>query len=426
MKSPPASLRLALTISLLAVMALVLSCGQRDPTYRIAPPIVVLQGEIAVTSSVPGAAISLDNVATGRTTPDTLRNVSAGDHAVSVYLPGYFAATDTVQVVAGALRNLDFVLQTIPTTGAIAIAAPYPADILLDGISTGRAAPATLEGIEPGAHTVALSLGGFKPQPSSSAVSVVAGETAAIAFDLVAPKKVLAEDFSNYACTPCPPADEALQTVVASEEPGRVVPMNPHLNFPSQADPFYRFNPPANCARSKYYYDGGVSLMPTIMVDGLAVDQAPWEPAIRARVQERSSSPTAPLAIGVQGKLEGGDYRVTVDLWGVSAALPTLKLFACVVERSVVLNPAGPNGQSHFVNVLRQVLPAPEGTCSSLTSFGGWDTSLGLAEHKTFQASWTIQGNAPPAPNPAQLGVIAIAFDATTKLVLQVGTSFDP
>jgi PEGA domain len=46
-------------------------------------------GSIAVTSTPPGAAILLDDIATGLTTPDTIPNVLIGTHSVTVALDGY-------------------------------------------------------------------------------------------------------------------------------------------------------------------------------------------------------------------------------------------------------------------------------------------------------------------------------------------------
>jgi len=73
-----------LTAILLLGVFLLPACGQKDPAGIIGET-----GSIFVTSSVDGAAISLDGLSSGKVTPDTLKQVSIGDHEVSVEKEGY-------------------------------------------------------------------------------------------------------------------------------------------------------------------------------------------------------------------------------------------------------------------------------------------------------------------------------------------------
>jgi uncharacterized repeat protein (TIGR01451 family) len=67
-------------------------------------------GNISVTTTPPGAAISLDGSATGRSTPYVLTEVPAGSHTVAVSLSGYDPQNQNVNVVAGQTVNADFQL----------------------------------------------------------------------------------------------------------------------------------------------------------------------------------------------------------------------------------------------------------------------------------------------------------------------------
>lgn len=400
---------------------LVLSCGQKDPTFRPPDVITLLQGDVVVTTSVPGAAISLDGLPTGKSTPDTLRDIRSGGHRVSVYRGGYYAETDSITVLPKAVQVVHFDLRVIPgETGDLAVTAPWPADILLDGTATGQTAPATLVGIEPRDHTVVLRLQGFRPEPSSATVTVVAREVASVAFDLVAPKHILCEDFSNYDCVPCPPVDAALQRVIGRtnlSQPGRLVSLNSHLYWPSNADPMFRFNPAANCSRKWTY---GVNGMPAVYVDGALV-QDPNDANIDAVVQARSMA-TAPIAVGVTGQVSAGNYHITVDLWGVQAGFASpLQLTTCVVERHVTLEPPGPNGQARYFNVLRAIIPAPAATCPTGAA-GGTSISLSAGQRQSFQFDYPVPGGV----DPAQLAVIALVQDLGSKEVIQTGYTFEP
>ena len=408
-------------VILCLVALLAPSCGQKDPTFSPAAIILLPQGDIVVTASVAGAAISLDGQPTGLFTPDTLQGVREGGHRVSVYRECHYPASDSITVSPGAVHALHFDVPPIPDTGALAVDAPWPAIIVLDGTPTDSRAPDTLC-VPPGDHTVTLLLPGFRSQPASAAASVVVGGFARAMFDLTVPKRVLCEDFSNYDCNPCPAAEEAMRHVIAREnavEPGRLVSINPHMYWPSAQDPLFRFNPTANCSRK---WTQSVAALPAIFVDGaLAPGNPPTETDIEDRVRARSMA-TAPIAIGVAGDLLGSNYRITVDVWGVAAGFPSpLQLTTCVVERSVTLASA-PNGQLDYTNVLRAILPPPTVTCQSGGGVAGTSLALAVGDHQTFQFDYGVPGGV----DPAQLAVIVFVQDLTTKEIIQVGTTFDP
>lgn len=72
------------------------------------PPPVTETGSIFVNSSPVGAQISVDGTSTGKVTPDSVTDLSTGDHTVSLSLTGYRDTTITVTVHAN--------LQTTPPT----------------------------------------------------------------------------------------------------------------------------------------------------------------------------------------------------------------------------------------------------------------------------------------------------------------------
>jgi hypothetical protein len=406
-------------VSLVGLLAL--SCGQKDPTFSPAALILLPQGDIVVTASVTGAAISLDGQPTGLFTPDTLLGVREGGHRVSVYRECHFPVSDSITVTPGAVLAMHFDVLPIPNTGALAVDAPWPAVIVLDGTPTDSYAPDTLC-VPPGNHTVTLALPGFRSQPSSVAASVVPGGFASATFGLTVPKRVLCEDFSNYDCVPCPPAEAAMHRVIAGRnavEPGRVVSINPHMYWPSATDPMFRFNPPANCSRK---WTQSVVALPAIFVDGFQVtENPPTETGIDNLVQTRSM-PTAPIAVGVTGKLVGSNYQITVDLWGVGAGiLSPLQLTTCIVERSVTV-PTAPNGQVHYTNVLRAIVPAPTASCQSGGGVAGTSVALATGDHQIFQFDYAVPGGV----DPTQLAVISFLQDLATKEIIQTGTTFDP
>jgi len=114
------------------------------------------------------------------------------------------------------------------------VTASYPAAIIADGFPTGLVCQDTLTGLAPGEHVVTIELPGFQGSPNEIPVTIVPSEIVEAKFALVVPKLVVCEDFSNYACIPCPPADAALEQAMDEVGWDHVMSVNPHVNFPGR------------------------------------------------------------------------------------------------------------------------------------------------------------------------------------------------
>ena len=68
------------------------------------------KGSILVTSNPAGAEIFLDNTITNLTTPDTVKNVDAGDHSITLRLTEYRDTTIAVTVKAGEMSTVGSVV----------------------------------------------------------------------------------------------------------------------------------------------------------------------------------------------------------------------------------------------------------------------------------------------------------------------------
>jgi hypothetical protein len=78
------------------LLASLSSCGRVAPRFSPSPPPGT--GTLIVTSVPDGAMVLLDGLATGRVTPDTLRDLAAGPHEVRVWRDGWTAEPESVQV----------------------------------------------------------------------------------------------------------------------------------------------------------------------------------------------------------------------------------------------------------------------------------------------------------------------------------------
>ncbi|NIN01647.1 MAG: PEGA domain-containing protein, partial [candidate division Zixibacteria bacterium] len=143
-------------------------------------------GSVFVTSNVEGADIVLDDNETGRQTPDTLKNVPVGTHQISVSKDGYNSnpECDTVEVVENELSAVSFFLTD--KIGAISVDSdPQGAIILLDGASTQKVTPDTLDSVVVGIHLVSVQKDGYRAFPELDTVEIFEDSLIAVDFALV-------------------------------------------------------------------------------------------------------------------------------------------------------------------------------------------------------------------------------------------------
>lgn len=119
-------------------------------------------GNIFLSSTPAGASIFLDNVNSSKMTPDTLKNISSGDHTIKLTLAGYFDTTFTVTVPnAHQTVSQSITLEALPVGNLFISSIPGGAAIFLNGSSSGKVTPDSLKNITTGNHTIKLTLSGY-------------------------------------------------------------------------------------------------------------------------------------------------------------------------------------------------------------------------------------------------------------------------
>ncbi len=83
-------------------------------------------------AAILGARISVDGVQTASITPDTLRQVSVGDHTISAAKPGYEPASAVVTVQDGRTAFLTLVAQDAPFAALELVDAPDGTTLIID------------------------------------------------------------------------------------------------------------------------------------------------------------------------------------------------------------------------------------------------------------------------------------------------------
>jgi peroxiredoxin len=175
------------------------------PGYSVSPESLVVQvikdspvtvdfvltenkGSIFVTSTPSGANITLDHVFTGKTTPDTLFDISLGEHVVSVEKPGYLPSPESliVTVYENQTSLAEFILLDT-LYGSLSVSSNVNgATIVIDNQTTDRTTPHTYFNFVPiGTHIVSVFKEAYSNDaPAKEVVDVKTGDTIVVGFNL--------------------------------------------------------------------------------------------------------------------------------------------------------------------------------------------------------------------------------------------------
>jgi hypothetical protein len=127
-------------------------------------------GDIAVTSTPPGARIIVDGEEKGVLTPNYVTGLFAGQHKITLSLPDYQTVERPVEVKAGEVNNLSFEL--LSALGSIEIISNPPGAIITCNNVESGVTPLTLKNLKPGPYTVGLALTLYKSQSKQVTVSM--------------------------------------------------------------------------------------------------------------------------------------------------------------------------------------------------------------------------------------------------------------
>ena len=119
---------------------------------------MVTSGNIFLNSSPDNAQIYLDSIYTNKVTADTLKNLTTGEHQITLKKDNYDDTSFSVTVEANKTVSKSVSLTRLVIKGNIFLdSEPAGAQIFLDDINTNRNTPDTLANIAAGSHTIKLT-----------------------------------------------------------------------------------------------------------------------------------------------------------------------------------------------------------------------------------------------------------------------------
>jgi hypothetical protein len=399
---------------------LVAGCGREEP----AP------GELLVTSSPPGAVISIDGAATEYITPYTFPELEGGNYLVSVAMEGWtvFPGQRSVDLPYGGHITADFLLSQ--EVGALTVtSSPAGAAISLDGVDSGEVTPHTFAALPAGTLVVAVTLVNFISQPLSRDVEIETGGEATADFSLIqlqVPRVVLIEGFSNVYCSGCPTFNNNMAFVMSQEGYGKerllYVKWPAYLN---PLDPFWNQVPTITNARVTYYYGSSATTLPTAQGDGTllgSLSAPPNAAGLMAFVDGESEFAAVRIDITTDEDLSDVadlSHEAIVTLMapgGLDLSGYVLNIVLIYDEVTTAINYPFGNGQEfHYVLRDHVVGAADIGMLSPL-------------EPRSFLVTLTDPLGPPTYPGhdiyPTGKQIVAFIQHATSKTVLQAGSTF--
>ncbi len=123
-------------------------------------PVPSNRGSVSISSEPTGATILLDGKNTGLNTPQTISDIQAGQHSLTLKKTGYFDYNQTFTIVSNQTTILSAVL--IPTSSLLVSSTPSGAVITLDNQTVGKTRT-IISGITPGSHDLLLVKSGYEP-----------------------------------------------------------------------------------------------------------------------------------------------------------------------------------------------------------------------------------------------------------------------
>jgi len=146
------------------------------------------KGSIFVNSVPSGANIALDNMFTGKMTPDTLFDITLGDHIVSVEKPGYLPSPESVVVTVYENQTscAEFVLLDTLSGSLSVLSNAGGATIVIDNHTTDKTTPHTFfNNIPIGTHIVSVFKEAYSnDSPAKEVVQVTTRDAIVVEFNL--------------------------------------------------------------------------------------------------------------------------------------------------------------------------------------------------------------------------------------------------
>lgn len=248
--------------------------------------------------------------------------------------------------------------------------------------------------------------------------------TLALSFVLItfavaqSPRTVLIEEVTNASCGPCATQNPGFDVLLDANTDKAVV-IKYQYNFPG-FDPMYHHNPSDVANRATYYSINGV---PTAMLDGKKITgsypgfNGQWYAGAPGGFSQATLnhgvSFTSPFELDLDYTLTENKITITAGATCTEATSGNLKFHVAVIEKQINFATApGTNGEKQFNNVMKKMLPVPNGEAMA--------PSYEVGDEFTTEQSWNLSN----VYNLDKIAVVVYVQDDAGKSVLQAKELF--
>lgn len=228
-----------------------------------------------------------------------------------------------------------------------------------------------------------------------------------VLYSLAAPsfgqtKLVFLEQFSNTGCGPCAKFSPLLDSLLMVRQ-GEVISVRYHIHYPDNRDQFYQNTKEIADKKVALYNITGV---PSVIVNGTQVNTSV---ASVSDMIDKEINKDSTFKLNINSSTENDNLNIKVSVTPLkNIASEKIRLFVAVIEEEIYLEKPSQNGEQHYYNILRNMLPNGDGYA--------FEGNFIQAEEKTFETSWDIQGFF----NKSQLGLVAYLQNMETLEVYDV------
>lgn len=211
---------------------------------------------------------------------------------------------------------------------------------------------------------------------------------------------VLLEEFTNTGCAPCARFAPTLDSLLMVRL-GDVISVKYHFYYPNPNDPFYLQDKENLKERGEFYEITGV---PSVLIDGIQYSAS--ASVISDKIDQLMQEDPL-FNFNIISTIQEHKLELNVDYTPLSEINNgNLRLFVAVVEEEINLETPSPNGETHYINTVRKLLPDAK----------GYSIASNLEKNKTYshKINWDIKG----FYNEKELGLIAFIQDISTKEIL--------
>jgi len=395
---------------LVTLILFIVSCSTNPPT---SPENSLPQlGKVFITTNVSDAEIWLDNINTGKFTPDTVES-TVGTHTVALRKANYLEASQIIEIIKDSLISVDILLTELTETGRVYITSNVEgAQIFIDLVNSGKVTPDTIV-TTAGIHQINLQRAFFNSATQGVEVIKDSLITLDIVLEEIPPTNVvLLEDFANVSCDPCVISNKIIETLT-NETYGRnkLVAVKFPTNFPAPNDLFYLAAKEICDARISYY---NVFFAPTTVIDGILKPISTDSNSVKSAVDQRLLKELR-FRMDVSDNVIGTDYFTTITIKVINSAgldFSNIVLHTVITETDIEFStPPGSNGETIFHDVTRTMMPSSAGESLS---------GISLTDEVVFQRQTSIN----PIWVTNKLNTVAYIQNVVTKEVYQATSTF--